>query len=91
MLMTVLTLDIDAGAPGILNSNLLPVKAMGEVRFLSVVSRGNFGIVWTPTRSSSFSCELYGRFSSMASSTPVISSPRNTEIMAGGASLPPRR
>ena len=32
----------------ILNSNLFPVKAKGEVLFLSVVSLGRFGIVDTP-------------------------------------------
>ena len=33
----------EAEEPSILNSNLLPVKAKGEVLFLSVVSFGNFG------------------------------------------------
>ena len=32
------------------NSNLLPVKANGEVRFLSVASRRMNGSVETPTR-----------------------------------------
>ena len=34
---------MDAEEPGIRNSNLLPVKAKGEVRLRSVVSLGNFG------------------------------------------------
>ena len=35
--------------PSMRNSNLLPVKANGEVRFLSVVSRMNSGITSTPS------------------------------------------
>ena len=40
---------IDAEDPNILNSNLLPVKANGEVRFLSVVSFAKEGSPSTPT------------------------------------------
>ena len=47
--------EIEADEPSILNSNLLPVKANGEVLFLSVVSFGNFGRTWTPIFRSSFS------------------------------------
>ena len=35
--------------PSIRNSNLLPVKAKGEVRFRSVVSRANRGRTSTPS------------------------------------------
>ena len=41
--------------PSIRNSNLLPVNANGEVLFLSVVSRGNFGRTSTP---SLMACEI---------------------------------
>ncbi len=34
--------------PGIRNSNLLPVNANGDVRFLSVASFGNIGLSGTP-------------------------------------------
>ena len=37
--------------PGMRNSNLLPVKATGEVRLRSVVSRGMGGRTSTPMRS----------------------------------------
>ena len=40
VLSTVFASEIDAAEPSIRNSNLLPVKAKGEVRFLSVVSFG---------------------------------------------------
>ena len=36
--------------PGARNSNLLPVKANGLVRFRSVASSGSGGRVFTPTR-----------------------------------------
>ena len=83
--------EMDMGAPTERNSNLLPVKAKGEVRLRSVVSRGKRGRVCTPTRSSSFSFVPTGVSFSMASRMPVSSSPRNTLMMAGGASLAPRR
>ena len=47
--------EMDAAEPSIRNSNLLPVKANGEVRLRSVVSFGNFGRTWTPIFRSSFS------------------------------------
>ena len=49
--------EMDWDAPGMRNSNLLPVKAKGEVRLRSVVSLGNFGSTCTPTLKSSFSFE----------------------------------
>ena len=48
-------LEMDAAELSIRNSNLLPVKAKGEVRLRSVVSFGNLGRTWTPIFRSSFS------------------------------------
>ena len=78
--------------PSMRNSNLLPVKAKGEVRLRSVVSLANRGRTWTPTFISHF--VLAGCISapdSIASKISVSSSPRKMEMMAGGASLAPRR
>ena len=49
MLMTVFGIPIDWELPTILNSNLLPVNANGEVLFLSVLSSGIFGNESTPS------------------------------------------
>ena len=77
--------------PGILNSNLFPVKANGDVLFLSPASILNDGI--TSTSRFSFELAATGRFlpNAMFSSIVVSSSPKNIEIIAGGASCPPRR
>ena len=75
--------------PRLLNSNLLPVNANGDVRFLSVVSRANLGSTSTPSLISFFSLSRYGVSDSIASSMAVSSSPRKMEIIAGGASLAP--
>ena len=81
----------EASDPSIRNSNLLPVNANGEVRFLSVLSFTKCGrtlapmFIWTarlPAKYSSFS---------IAFNTSVSSSPRKTDTTAGGASLAPRR
>ena len=40
---------LEAFTTAMRNSNLLPVKAKGEVRLRSVVSFGKWGMVWTPT------------------------------------------
>ena len=81
--------------PGARNSNLLPVKANGEVRLRSVVSFGSAGSESTPRRIRLFLRGSSSSFTftscSMASSTPFSSSPRNTEMIAGGASFAPRR
>ena len=83
---------IDTDEPGMRNSNLLPVKANGDVLLRSVVSFGKFGRASTPT--SIFSppaCLSYGTPSLMQSNIAVSSSPRKIDIIAGGASSPPRR
>ena len=80
---------IELDEPSILNSNLLPVNANGDVLFLSVVSLLNLGRTSTPSFICVFSVPAYGLSSSMASRTALSSSPRNIEITAGGASLAP--
>ena len=81
--------EMDAAEPGMRNSNLLPVKAKGEVRLRSVVSLGKRGSAWTPTLKSSFCLTSQAVSFSIASSMPVSSSPRNMEMIAGGASAAP--
>ena len=75
--------------PGILNSNLFPVNANGEVRLRSVESLGNFGRTVAPIFINSFSFPSYGLSSSIAFNTAVNSSPKKIEMIAGGASLAP--
>ena len=77
--------------PGARNSNLLPVKANGEVRLRSVVSRGRGGSVSTPILSFVRPAARAEVPVSMAFITAVSSSPRKMEMMAGGASFAPRR
>ena len=77
--------------PTMRNSNLFPVKANGDVRFRSVVSRRNFGKAGTPNIISVFLTPPKDVSFSIASKTPVSSSPRKTETMAGGASFAPKR
>ena len=49
---------MDAELPHMRNSNLFPVKAKGEVRFLSVESFGRWGNDETPTLMVDFSLSL---------------------------------
>jgi hypothetical protein len=76
--------------PTALNSNLFPVKANGEVRFLSVLSSNISGIL--PTTFSlrfvlSSGDNLPSFTFSSAFKTLVNCVPIKTEIIAGGASL----
>ena len=82
---------IELEEPTMRNSNLLPVKAKGEVRLRSVVSLKKRGRVGTPSYIGAFSAALYGASCSMDSSTAVSSSPRKIDTTAGGASFAPRR
>ena len=75
--------------PSILNSNLLPVNANGDVLFLSVESFLNSGRMSTPSFIFAFLPLSYSESLSIASSTASSSSPRNIEITAGGASFAP--
>ena len=77
--------------PSIRNSNLLPVKARGEVRFRSVVSWGMWGSMSTPMDRVFLLWSTYSVPWMMASTMAVSSSPRKMERMAGGASWAPRR
>ena len=49
---------IEKADPSILNSNLLPVNANGEVLFLSVVSLKNLGNTRTPISIGLFSLQI---------------------------------
>ena len=82
---------MDWEEPSIRNSNLLPVKAMGEVRFRSVLSWGMGGITSTPTRRDFLPGSEYSVPWMMDSTTAVSSSPRKMDTTAGGASWAPRR
>ncbi len=82
---------IDSLEPSIRNSNLLPVNANGEVRLRSVVSLLKSGKTVTPICIFSFSCFPYGTPFSILSRIAESSSPRKIEMIAGGASLAPRR
>ena len=77
--------------PNILNSNLFPVNANGEVRLRSVESRLKFGKTLAPSFITVFSLPVYGVSLTIASIIAVSSSPKKIEITAGGASLAPRR
>ncbi len=88
---TTLGPDTESADPGMRNSNLLPVKAKGEVRLRSVVSFTKWGNTWGPgVMATSFLASDFRSFSTI-SKTATRSSPINMETMAGGASLPPRR
>ncbi len=76
------------------NSNLLPVKAKGEVRLRSVLSNKISGILPTTFNFKSvFSCgeSLPLVTFSSSSKTSVNCEPINAEMIAGGASLAPNR
>ena len=80
--------------PGARNSKRLPVKANGDVRLRSVLSSSSSGICPKPrlrrflsSTSMASSIELFSNLSS----TSLICVPRKDEIMAGGASLAPKR
>ena len=83
-----------AEAPTALNSKRLPVKAKGEVRLRSVLSRMISGILPTFNFNSVFSSGLIFlllTFCSISSRIESSCCPRNTDIITGGASSPPKR
>ena len=91
---TVIGLAQLAVDPTALNSNLFPVKAKGEVRFLSVLSSKISGILPTTFSFKSVlsSGDNFPSFTfSKASKTLVNCVPMKTDIIAGGASLAPNR
>ena len=77
------------------NSKRLPVKAKGEVRLRSVLSISNSGIEGIPCilkpvfESKMIASSLW--LSAILSRAADTCLPRNTEMIAGGASLAPRR
>ena len=80
---------IEKVEPGILNSNLLPVNAKGDVLFLSVVSFAKVGSTLTPTSINILSLASYSSPFKIASKISVSWSPKNIETIAGGASAAP--
>jgi hypothetical protein len=82
---------MDCAEPTILNSNLFPVKAKGEVLLRSVLSLGNKGRVSTPTLTNW--APWVDTFWPLASFSriSVSASPMKMEMIAGGASLAPSR
>ncbi len=87
---TVFTQEIVIEEPSILNSNLFPVNANGEVLFLSLESAYSCGNVGTPKSINLF---LFSSPCVMPdatfSKTLQRGSPRQMDITAGGASNPP--
>ena len=81
----------DCIEPGARNSNRLPVKANGLVRFRSPGSVGRTGRVSTPIISVPFSFDEVAPPLAIWSKTSVSWSPRKIEMIAGGASFAPRR
>ena len=76
------------------NSKRLPVKAKGEVRLRSVLSSRISGMVPTPSFISFFALMMIPLSKSAFSisfSASVSCDPRKTEMIAGGASLAPKR
>ena len=80
---------IEREEPSIRNSNLFPVKANGEVRFLSVASFFKTGRTWTPVSSCELGIEEETSPFTICSIISSNCSPRKIEIMAGGASFAP--
>ena len=94
VLSTVIGLAQLAVDPTARNSNLFPVKAKGDVRFRSVLSKRISGIF--PTTFSfksvfSFGDNLPFVTTSSSLKTFVSCAPINTDIIAGGASFAPSR
>ena len=83
-----------ADEPTALNSNLFPVKAKGDVLFLSVLSNktsGNFPTTFNFKSVFSSGDNFPLVTPSNSAKTLVNCSPINTEIIAGGASFAPNR
>src|SRR5580704_6658278 len=82
---------IDCSEPGARNSKRLPVKAKGLVRLRSPGSVGRMGRVVTPIDKVPLDFEFLAPPLAIWSKTSVSCSPRKIEMIAGGASLAPRR
>src|SRR3954452_6553087 len=73
------------------HSNLLPVHANGDVRLRSPASFGSGGSTLTPVTKVPPCLLLLAPPFSICSNTSLSWSPRKIEMIAGGASLAPRR
>ena len=82
---------IDWPEPTARNSKRLPVKANGLVRLRSPASLGSLGRVSTPISSVPLIFDDLAPPALICSNTSDSCSPRKIEMMAGGASLAPRR
>ena len=91
VLSTVLHRPSDCDEPAARNSNLLPVKANGEVRLRSPPCIGRRGSTDEPRPSHACGVAASPEPDSIALKAFSSSAPRKTEMIAGGASLAPRR
>ena len=91
MLSAVFASATDWLEPTARNSNLLPVKANGDVRLRSPPSFGSGGSTGVPSASRSPGAVAIGSPRSSVSKIASSSAPRNIDMIAGGASLAPRR
>jgi hypothetical protein len=91
VLSTVLGNDSDIDEPSARNSNLLPVNANGDVRLRSPPCLGSTGSSGVPRARCSRGVVPLSEPLTIASKTLVRSEPRKIEMIAGGASLAPRR
>src|SRR3954467_1629074 len=91
VLSTVFGSASDIEDPSARNSNLLPVKANGEVRLRSPPCIGSGGSTGVPSPRSEPGVDSPASPFSIASNTLRSSAPRKIEMIAGGASLAPRR
>ena len=80
---------IDCDEPTARNSNLFPVKANGDVLLRSVLSLEKSGTTDTPVWKRPVLMSSNSFPSTIASINLSSSSPKNIEIIAGGASLAP--
>ncbi|MCK7469356.1 MAG: hypothetical protein MZU95_00065 [Desulfomicrobium escambiense] len=81
--------EMDCEEPTARNSNLLPVNAKGDVLLRSVLSLLRTGSFEIPRSMIASSVAFVILPFSMLSRILVSCSPRNTEMIAGGASLAP--
>ena len=91
VLRTVFGKASDMLDPSARNSNLLPVKANGDVRLRSPPCIGSRGSTGVPRPRNEPSVVSPASPRSIASNTFSSSAPRKIEMIAGGASLAPSR
>ena len=91
MFRTVFGSASDIEEPSARNSNLLPVKANGDVRLRSPPCSGSRGSTDAPSDRNACGVARSPEPDSIALKTFSSSAPRKIEMIAGGASLAPRR